>query len=118
MQYVICSSLHLECVNTFELKANRASANGIRQSGINTIQACKDRCSGMDTTQVCYGFDWNKVDNECWFHFTQAAIDRDFSDASSNQYAVNRCTCKYATVLSAYRTVHYSILINTYTFTL
>ena len=81
-----------QCELSFTRRRGTSADGGQKQSGVDTLDECKDRCEDQDSgNDICYGFDWVDTNEACWIHYDETNLDKDKSNSNSDQYIIKRC---------------------------
>ncbi len=90
------------CVDTFEQRASKSATGGVGQSGLTTIDACKDEC--RDNAATCVGFDWTKSGTGvvCWLFTELTAFNGNSDNTGVDQYLRIPCLGKHFSHLDSF----------------
>jgi hypothetical protein len=77
------------CTNTYAEEKGKGQYNGIQEATAKTLDACKNACNALPTTQ-CLGINWNIVTSACYI--LRTLNDPTFTSNDVNQY-VRTQTC-------------------------
>jgi len=75
------------CTPTWTTHENRNSINGMMQTGVTTVEACRAACLADER---CVGLDWNPSGpNHCWLHRDQ--LNGPYTTIGVTQHRLTRC---------------------------